>query len=143
MGVSFKEYDVGVDQEAAMRMVRLSRQQGVPVITVDNDVVIGFDRRRLEQLLSQAAVPGIHLGAAVADARTRSDVDGAFVGRVNTGSTAANAGLQPGDVIVALGGRSIRNARDLESITATLTPGARIPLAYTRAGQRIEVELRI
>ena len=119
-----------------MRMVRLSGQQGVPVITVDDNVVIGFDRRRLEQLLSQAPKPGIHLGAAVADARPRVDLDGAYVGRVKRGSAAAKAGLQPGDVITALGGQSVRTAEDLERIAATLKPGARVAAAYIRAGQR-------
>lgn len=134
---------MGADQQAAMRMVRLSGQQGVPVIVVDENVVVGFDRRRLEQLLSQAPTPGIQLGAAVADARPRANVDGAYVGRVKRGSSSAEAGLQPGDVIVALGGQDVRTAMDLERIAATLKPKTRVPLAFLRAGQRSVVELAI
>jgi S1-C subfamily serine protease len=132
---------VSADQQAAMRMVRLSGQQGVPVITVDDNVVIGFDRRRLEQLLSQASTPRIHLGAVVADAKPRANIEGAYVGRIKKDSVAAKAGLQPGDVIVALGGQSVRTATDLECAAATLMRGARVALAFIRSGQRSVVEL--
>ncbi len=35
-----------------MEMVKKSGQMGVPVITVDDEVVVGFDRARLEGLLA-------------------------------------------------------------------------------------------
>ena len=33
-------------------MIRLSNQMGVPVITVDDEVIVGFDRQRLDALLN-------------------------------------------------------------------------------------------
>jgi hypothetical protein len=36
----------------AMEMVAKSKQMGVPVITVDDQVVVGFDQRKLDQLLA-------------------------------------------------------------------------------------------
>lgn len=50
-GVEFTEYDVSVDKAAADEMVRLTGQRGVPVIVIGDQVVIGFNRARLEQLL--------------------------------------------------------------------------------------------
>jgi len=50
-GIDFEEVDVAVDVQARKRMVDQSGQLGVPVIAVNGDVVIGFDRKRLEQLL--------------------------------------------------------------------------------------------
>jgi S1-C subfamily serine protease len=47
------------------------------------------------------------------------------------------AGLATGDVIVALAGRAIRNADDLESTLATLVPGESASLVYLRDGQRM------
>jgi alkyl hydroperoxide reductase subunit F len=48
--VNYTTIDVGEDTEAAKRMVALSGQQGVPVITVDGEIIIGFDSQRLNEL---------------------------------------------------------------------------------------------
>ena len=122
-------------------MIRLSGQQGVPVITVDDHVVVGFDRRRLEELLAQGAKTKVKLGAAVADAAPRVQPDGAYVGRVKLGSLAEKAGLKARDVIVELNGQAVRNGADLARITAGLLPGMRPKLIYVRQGQRIQTEL--
>ena len=53
-GVAYQEYDVAQDPAAAEEMVRLTGQIGVPVILVNGEVVIGFNRSRLEQLLGNA-----------------------------------------------------------------------------------------
>lgn len=125
-----------------MRMIRLSGQQGVPVITIDDQVVVGFDRRRLEELLAQGAAK-VELGAAVADATSRVQMDGAYVGRVKRGSLADKAGLKARDVIVELNGQAVRNSADLARIMAGLYPGVRPKLIYMRQGQRVQTELSI
>jgi serine protease Do len=123
-------------------MIRLSGQQGVPVITIDDQVVVGFDRRRLEELLAQGAAK-VELGAAVADATSRVQMDGAYVGRVKRGSLADKAGLKARDVIVELNGQAVRNSADLARIMAGLYPGVRPKLIYMRQGQRVQTELSI
>jgi glutaredoxin 3 len=50
-GVAYKDLNVAVNREAAQEMVQKSGQMGVPVIVVDEKVVIGFDQRALEKLL--------------------------------------------------------------------------------------------
>src|SRR5690349_20764024 len=106
-------------------MVRLSGQQGVPVIAVDDQIVAGFNRPRLEALLAarpKAAANGHKpgLGARVADAATMAlrrpnlPTSGAYVGGVREGSPAARAGLRAGDVIVAVGNTPVRDAAGLE-----------------------------
>lgn len=49
----FKYQDLDVTQDAAAKdeMVEKSGQMGVPVITIDGDLVIGFDKERMEVLL--------------------------------------------------------------------------------------------
>ena len=49
--VSFSEVDVIKDQVALKEMADRSGQMGVPVIFVDDEIVIGFDRNRLASLL--------------------------------------------------------------------------------------------
>ncbi len=49
--IEFINYDVSVDTHKAEEMVQKSEQMGVPVIDVDGQIVIGFDKERLKQLL--------------------------------------------------------------------------------------------
>jgi arsenate reductase-like glutaredoxin family protein len=44
---------VGADKEKAKEMVAKSRQMGVPVITVDDDLVVGFNQTELDKLLAK------------------------------------------------------------------------------------------
>ncbi len=49
--IPFEDIDVAADVTKAKEMVQVSGQMGVPVITVDNQVIIGFDQNKLNQLL--------------------------------------------------------------------------------------------
>ena len=51
-GVVYRDLNVAVDRVAAHEMVQKSGQMGVPVIAVDDKVVIGFNQRELERLLA-------------------------------------------------------------------------------------------
>lgn len=51
-GVPYKEFDVTRDREALNEMVKISGARSVPVIAVCNDVMVGFDKGRLEHILS-------------------------------------------------------------------------------------------
>ncbi len=51
-GYQFVDYDVTKDRAALDEMVRLSGARSVPVIVACNEVMVGFDRTRLEQMLS-------------------------------------------------------------------------------------------
>ncbi|MDD5417025.1 MAG: glutaredoxin domain-containing protein [Candidatus Aenigmarchaeota archaeon] len=49
--IAFEEVDVGKDENAAMEMVIKSGQEGVPVIEIGDEIVIGFDKEKLKKLL--------------------------------------------------------------------------------------------
>ena len=49
--IAYTEKDVALDEAARDEMIAKTNQMGVPVITVDDAVVIGFDKGRLSQLL--------------------------------------------------------------------------------------------
>lgn len=148
-GVRYVEKNVAADRQAAMEMVRVSGQQGVPVITMDGQVVVGFDQPRLRRLLQGARRAKPKLGAAIADAssqaRKRPGVpsSGAYVGRVRSGSPAERAGLRPGDVIVGLGGQPVARADDLHRLVGEMPKGRDLSLTYLRAGQERDSLIRL
>lgn len=52
--IKYEEHSVVSDLERRKEMVEKSGQMGVPVIVVGDDVTVGFNRPRLEQLLELA-----------------------------------------------------------------------------------------
>jgi S1-C subfamily serine protease len=151
--VPFVEKNVAADRQAAMEMIHASGQQGVPVIIVDGQPVVGFNQPRLRELLAQAQrtqpSKGPKLGAAVADAVSQRHkiagipASGAYVGRVRPGSAAERAGLRTGDVITALGGQKVGGATDIDRLVSQLPPGRDVLLTYVRDGQERSTPVRL
>jgi len=83
---------------------------------------------------------GLHLGP-VEPAEGQAPV-GARVVRVDPGSPAERADLQPGDVVVATGGRPIQSALEWEGRLLDLPSGSAIRLEVDRGGRIFEVDLR-
>lgn len=50
-GIAFTDHNVAEDKTAREEMVAKSGRMAVPVILVNDQVVVGFDRTRLEELL--------------------------------------------------------------------------------------------
>jgi len=50
-GIVFEDIDVSVNQAEAQEMVKRSGQMGVPVLDIDGQMVVGFDKGRIKQLL--------------------------------------------------------------------------------------------
>ena len=68
-GIKFTEYDVSLNRAAADEIVRTTGQMGVPVIMIDDKVIVGFDRPKLESLLASGGNRHrSHLGIKIADA---------------------------------------------------------------------------
>ncbi len=138
---------MAADPSAAAEMVRVSGQQGVPVIVVDDQVIVGFNQPRLDQLLAARRVGRARLGLSVADAKTIAEKEGygpkegAYVGAVRPSSPGDRAGLVKGDVIIQLAGRRILNADDLEAALATLTAGQPASLVFLRDAQKMQVQV--
>jgi glutaredoxin len=68
-GISFQERDVSINQSYAQELVKSTGQMGVPVTVINGQTVIGFDRGRLEQLLTKTQTSQRPpFGASIADA---------------------------------------------------------------------------
>ena len=149
-GVKFTEYDVSRDRAAADEMVRTTGQMGVPVIVVDGQAVIGFDRARLEQLLAKRGNgQRPHFGLRIADATKVAQrfgltpVFGALVGEVAPSSLGKKAGLRQGDIITEVNLRPIHNADDLEKALSALTAGDRVVIVFLRGQETLESKITI
>ena len=51
-GISYAEHNVAEDKDKAQEMIQKSGQMSVPVIIIDNEIVVGFDQSLLDKLLS-------------------------------------------------------------------------------------------
>jgi S1-C subfamily serine protease len=62
---------------------------------------------------------------------------GVLVKRVQRGSPAAHAGLRPGDLIVSLGGRPVRDPSALATAVGAHKPGENVTVGYVRHGAHV------
>jgi glutaredoxin 3 len=49
--IAFENFDVSSDQTKAEEMITKSGQMGVPVIDIEGDIIVGFDKDRIKQAL--------------------------------------------------------------------------------------------
>jgi len=50
--VQYEEKDVSIDRAATDEMIKKSNQMGVPVIDIDGQILVGFDKEGLSRLLN-------------------------------------------------------------------------------------------
>ncbi|KKW35574.1 NrdH-redoxin [Candidatus Adlerbacteria bacterium RIFCSPHIGHO2_01_FULL_54_23] len=54
-GISYIDHDVAADGAKRQEMIQMTGQLGVPVIVIDGDIMVGFDRARIADKLGIAA----------------------------------------------------------------------------------------
>ena len=148
-GVHFTKYDISVDPVSARKVAEMTGQMAVPVIMVDDQVVVGFDKPRLEQLLAKRSQKGRpSFGLRVTDASKVAEQEdnhhlGAYVDRVAPGYPGDKAGLKKGDIIVQVNSRLIRSAVDLADTLANLSTGSEAVIRFSRGGKHLMSEVPI
>jgi glutaredoxin 3 len=50
-GIEYTDYNVAEDVEKRNEMIERSGQMGVPVIDIDGQIIVGFDKPKLMELL--------------------------------------------------------------------------------------------
>jgi serine protease Do len=68
---------------------------------------------------------------------------GALVSQVEEGGPADDAGLEPGDIILKVGGRSVERSADLSSVISSTRPGTETSLDVWRARQARQITVRV
>ncbi|MFH1889214.1 MAG: glutaredoxin domain-containing protein [Candidatus Omnitrophota bacterium] len=49
--ISFQDLDVSKDQSVAEEMMRVSGQMGVPVLDIEGNIIVGFDKEKVKAAL--------------------------------------------------------------------------------------------
>ncbi|MBS1145391.1 MAG: Peptidase Do [Proteobacteria bacterium] len=80
---------------------------------------------------------------SLADTFGLSKPAGALVSSVEKGSPAAKAGLEPGDVILGVDGKTVNAASDLPAAIATKQPGEQARLQVWRKGQTRDIDVKV
>ena len=49
--IAFEDIDVAGNQAAAEEMIKISGQMGVPVLDIEGEIIIGFDKEKIKENL--------------------------------------------------------------------------------------------
>jgi glutaredoxin-like YruB-family protein len=49
--ITFQDIDVSLNQGAAEEMIQKSGQMGVPVLDIDGEIILGFDKEKIKAIL--------------------------------------------------------------------------------------------
>ena len=104
----------------------------------------------IDQLKATGKVERGWIGARIqpmtddlADSVGLDKAKGAMIAAIDPGSPAAQAKLQPGDVILAYDGSPIERSRQLPRLVAATPPDKQVKLTVWRDGKESEVELKV
>ena len=110
------------------------------------DVAISIE----EQIVKHGRVQRGRLGVSIqevnqslADSFGLSKPAGALISSVESGSPAAQAGLESGDVILSLNGTEIQSSNELPPLVAGIRPGNAAKLQIWRKGRTQEIEVKV
>ncbi len=109
-------------------------------------IPVNMAREIMEQILKTGKVSRGYLGIMIQEvtpdlqkAFNLPTAEGALVGDVTPDSPGAKAGLQKGDVIVALNGQPVSDFTDLRLRIAQSAPGTVVHMTVLRNGQKQEI----
>jgi serine protease Do len=103
-------------------------------------------RTALESLLKQGRIIRGYLGIqtrALQPNEASSDADGVTIADVMPGSPAAQAGVQPGDVLHKFDGREVKNFNALRTFVAQTPLNKQVELEIIRGGKPLQVKTQI
>jgi serine protease Do len=113
-------------------------------------VPIDLAQRVASDLLEHGHVRRPRIGVTVADVTAVDaeiyglpNIRGAQITSAQPGQPGAQAGLRPGDVVLAIDGQEITNATDLTTTLARRQPGEQLEFTVWRDGRRTTLRVRL
>lgn len=121
-------------------------QTGIAVEGINFAVPINEIKLALAQIVEHGRVTRAWLGVYIQDVIPGMELrlgvrEGALVTEVVRGSPAARAGIQSGDVIIAVDGEKIRNSNDLQMAIMYRQPDDRVSVTLVREKRTLTVEV--
>ena len=113
-------------------------------------IPINLALRIMEQILDTGEVKRGFLGVSIqdispelAEAFGLTKKSGALINKVLKDSPADKAGLLPGDIVISIDGKKIRNANDVRNRIGLLPVGERIKFKLLREGKEFELTILV
>lgn len=122
----------------------LSQQSGS--IGLGFAIPVNLTRNVASQIIENGQAEHAFLGVTMSDGTATADGvtrRGAVVQTVQEGSPAAQAGLQPEDVIVAIGDDPVGGAESLTAFVRSLSSGDDVTLTVVRGGETRELDVTL
>jgi Do/DeqQ family serine protease len=110
-------------------------------------IPVSLARNVMEQIIRTGSVTRGWIGVEVqeitpelAESFRMPSVTGALIAGVVRGSPADKAGIRPGDVLLAIGGKPVKDAENMLELIAALEPGRSARIGLRRDGKEIGVD---
>jgi serine protease DegQ len=110
-------------------------------------IPVSLARSVMEQIIKTGSVTRGWVGVEVqeitpelAESFRMPNTEGALIAGVVRGSPADKAGIRPGDVLLAIDGKKVKDAEHMLEVIASLEPGRNGRVALRREGKEIEVQ---
>jgi len=113
-------------------------------------IPINMARYVMDEILKHGKVTRGYLGVVIQDVTPAlakafgvSQVTGVLISDVEKGGPGAQAGLERGDVVLAMDGQSVNSANDLRLRIAQTAPGTTVHLKILRNGKEQEIAVKL
>jgi serine protease DegQ len=113
-------------------------------------IPVSLARNVMEQIIKTGTVTRGWIGVEVQDMTPElaesfgvKPDEGALIAGVMRGSPADKAGVKPGDVLLAVGGKSVKDAQVMLELIAALAPGEKSKFGLMREGKPLEVQITV
>ena len=113
-------------------------------------IPVSIARNVLEQIVARGEVVRGWVGVEIQDITPElaesfglGDTRGALIAGVLRNSPADRGGIRPGDVLVAVDGKTVRDPKEMLDLVAALPPGKRAGFRVRRSGEEVDLEVDV
>ena len=113
-------------------------------------IPVSIARDVLEQIVARGEVVRGWVGVEIQDITPElaesfglGDTRGALIAGVLRNSPADRGGIRPGDILIAVDGKTVRDPKEMLDLVAALPPGKRAGFRVRRGGVEVDVEVDV
>ncbi len=113
-------------------------------------IPINLARNVMGQIIDHGKVTRAYIGVviqpitpAMSKALNLDKLQGALVGDVSAKGPAKDAGVQRGDVILAINGNTVNDSNELRNTISMMTPGQTVKLTINRGGSTKDIDVKL